>query len=188
MQRPAVVQTFCFCSAQDYLPPSALHSSVFGVFFYKYLALPFVMSYRGRPSKGCESCRARKVRVSQAMTVSRAFCQPLLSSTRQAQHTGANLPPRSATRQSHCATAVAKLAMSANIATRPTSFSAIRQPSLPKEQRSRGGRGQSPTNEVAAPAMPATHLPQTMHRRHSLTARRNHRHQAQSFTMGTTPR
>jgi hypothetical protein len=71
---PSHRQTFCFFSS--ILPTSSdLHNSAFG-FHLQIL----VMSYRGRPSKGCESCRARKVRVSQAVAVTPHFGQPSCSS------------------------------------------------------------------------------------------------------------
>jgi hypothetical protein len=75
---PAIGKHSAF-SSRYYLPPRTC-TTLLSVFIYKYSVLHSTMSYRGRPSKGCESCRARKVRVSQAVAVSPHFGQPSCSS------------------------------------------------------------------------------------------------------------
>ena len=50
----------------DYYLPRSYLIYFLGLFypFFSFCYQSFAMSYRGRPSKGCESCRSRKVKVS----------------------------------------------------------------------------------------------------------------------------
>lgn len=99
------------------------------------------MSYRGRPSKGCEPCRARKVKVG-----------PLFAGGCSRQHPVTQdshllLTVHSVTKQNLPVIDAPRRTTSASTATRQIFSSGIRRHSLPSGLKTRGGNDRKATSE-----------------------------------------